>query len=71
MEPIRVGLVADTGAPTEMAHSMTDLGPLDGTDAWDLTVVSEHSPPAPRTSERRWIGCRPGLANKTGTWSSA
>jgi len=40
MEPIRVRLVADPAAPTEMAHSMTDLSPLDGTDAWDLTVVS-------------------------------
>lgn len=41
MESIRVGLVADPAAPTEMAQRMTDLGPLDGSDAWDITVVSE------------------------------
>ena len=38
---IRVGLVADPAAPTEMAHRMTDLSPLGGGDAWDITVVSE------------------------------
>jgi hypothetical protein len=41
MEPIRVGLVADPAAPTEIAGGMTDLRPLDGGDAWDITVVSE------------------------------
>jgi hypothetical protein len=41
MEPIRVGLVADPAAPTEIARHMTDLGPLDGSGGWDITVVSE------------------------------
>ena len=41
MEPIRVGLVADPAAPTEIARSMTDLSPFDGSDGWDITVVSE------------------------------
>src|SRR6188474_2611829 len=41
MEPIRVGLVADPAAPTAIARGMTDLCPLDGSDAWDITVVSE------------------------------
>jgi len=41
MEPIRVGLVADPAAPTEIAHSMTNLSPRDGDDVWDVTVVSE------------------------------
>ena len=41
MDAIRVGLVADPAAPTEMARGMTDLSPLDGGDAWDITVVSE------------------------------
>jgi len=41
MEPIRVGLVADPAAPTEVARAMTDLSPLDGSAAWDITVVSE------------------------------
>jgi hypothetical protein len=41
MEPIRVGLVADPAAPTAIARAMTDLRPLDGSDAWDITVVSE------------------------------
>jgi hypothetical protein len=40
MEPIRVGLVADPAAPTEVAHGMTDLSPLDGSE-WDITVASE------------------------------
>lgn len=42
MESIRVGLVADPAAPTQMAQGMTDLSPLDGSDTpWDITVVSE------------------------------
>jgi hypothetical protein len=39
--PIRVGLVADPAAPAEIARRMTDLRPLDGSEAWDITVVSE------------------------------
>src|SRR4051794_13401929 len=41
MESIRVGLVADPVAPTEIARSMTDLRPVDGSDAWDIAIVSE------------------------------
>jgi hypothetical protein len=41
MERLRIGLVADPAAPTEIARSMTDLSPLDGRDEWDITVVSE------------------------------
>jgi hypothetical protein len=41
MEPIRIGLVADPAAPTEVAHELTDLGPREGSDAWDITVVSK------------------------------
>ena len=41
MESIRVGLVADPAAPTAIARGMTDLSPFDGSDAWDITVVSE------------------------------
>ena len=41
MEPIRVGLVADPAAPTAIARGMTDLSPLDGSNPWDITVVSE------------------------------
>src|SRR3954449_4726523 len=41
MEPIRVGLVAGPAAPTEIARGMADLSPLDGSAAWDITVVSE------------------------------
>ena len=41
MEPIRVGLVADPAAPTKIARGMTDLSPLDGSDAWHIIVVSE------------------------------
>jgi hypothetical protein len=41
MEPIRIGLVADPAAPTEIARRMSDLRPLDENDAWDITVVSE------------------------------
>jgi hypothetical protein len=38
---IRVGLVADPAAPTEIARRMTDLRPLDDRDSWLVTVVSE------------------------------
>ena len=41
MQSIRVGLVADPDAPTEIAQAMTDLRPLNGTDTWDVTVASE------------------------------
>lgn len=41
MDPIRVGLVADPAAPTEVARGMTDLSPGDGGDPWDVTVLSE------------------------------
>jgi hypothetical protein len=41
MEPIRVGLVADPAAPTEIARRLTDLSPVDGSGHWDITVVSE------------------------------
>ena len=41
MESIHVGLVADPAAPTEIARAMTDLSPFDGSDSWDVTVVSE------------------------------
>jgi hypothetical protein len=41
MEPIRIGLVADPAAPTDIARGMTDLSPLDGHDVWDIAVVSE------------------------------
>jgi hypothetical protein len=41
MESIRVGLVADPVAPTEVAQGLADLCPVDGKVAWDITVVSE------------------------------
>jgi len=41
MKSIRVGIVADPAAPTEIARGMTDLSPPDGSDVWDITVVSE------------------------------
>ncbi len=42
MGHIRVGLVADPAAPTEIARGLTDLQPTNGSDnAWDITVVSE------------------------------
>jgi hypothetical protein len=43
MKPIRIGLLADPAAPTEIAHQMSDLAPP-GEDAgndWDIEVVSE------------------------------
>jgi hypothetical protein len=41
MGSVRIGVVADPAAPTEIAHDLTDLRPADGRDAWDITVVSE------------------------------
>lgn len=41
MDSIRVGLVADPASPTAIARGLTDLGPIDGSTAWDITVVSE------------------------------
>jgi len=41
MGHIRVGLIADPAAPTQIAQGMTDLQPPDGRDTWDITVVSE------------------------------
>jgi hypothetical protein len=41
MESIRVGLVADPAAPTDIAEGMADLSPQDGSETWDITVVSE------------------------------
>src|SRR3954471_21740773 len=41
MESIRVGLVADPAVPTEIARSMTDLSPVNGSVGWDIDVVSE------------------------------
>src|SRR3954469_5141130 len=41
MGSIRIGLVADPAAPTEIARTMTDLSPADGGDGWDIMVVSE------------------------------
>ena len=41
MKPLRVGLVADPAAPTEIAQGLTDLSPPDGKGAWHITVVSE------------------------------
>ena len=38
---MRVGLVADPGAPSEIAQGLTGLTPPDGRDPWDITVVSE------------------------------
>lgn len=41
MTTIRIGLVADPAAPTQMARRMSDLtSPTEG-DSWDITVVSE------------------------------
>lgn len=41
MDAIRIGLVADPAAPTEIARGMTDLRPPDGEGSWDVSVVSE------------------------------
>jgi len=41
MKSIRVGIVADPAAPTEIAQGMTDLSSPDGSETWDITVVSQ------------------------------
>ena len=41
MGSFRVGLVADPAAPTQIARGLTDLCPVDGSDSWHITVVSE------------------------------
>ncbi len=43
MKPIRVGLVADPAAPSEMAHRISDLARPAGADggAWEFEVVTE------------------------------
>jgi hypothetical protein len=41
MGSIRVGLVADPAAPTDIAQRMTDLESRHDSDAWRITVVSE------------------------------
>lgn len=41
MESIRIGLVADPAAPTVIARRLTNLRPLDGRNAWKITVLSE------------------------------
>jgi hypothetical protein len=41
MRLLRVGLVADPAAPTEIARGLTDLRPSDDGEAWDITVESE------------------------------
>lgn len=43
MEPMNVGLVADSAVPTEIARRMGDLGPRDteGLRAWHIKVVNE------------------------------
>src|SRR3954452_21103980 len=41
MDSIRVGLVADPAAPTEIARRMTALSPPEDSDRWDIAVVSE------------------------------
>jgi hypothetical protein len=41
MAALRVGLVADPEAPTQIARGLADLGPDDRDGAWDITVLSE------------------------------
>ena len=41
MTTLRVGLVADPAAPTEVAHALADLGPSDEDTSWAVSVVSE------------------------------
>jgi hypothetical protein len=41
MDSIHIGLVADPAAPTEIARGMTDMGPLEGGDPWEITLMSE------------------------------
>ncbi|WP_297622635.1 hypothetical protein [Nocardioides sp.] len=47
--------MADPAAPTEIARGMTDLDPLDGSDVWDITVVS-----APFTTGSEDVGTAMG-----------
>ena len=64
MKPIRVGLVADPAAPTEIARRMGDLDPPSGEDrdAWDIEVVSE-----PFTDRLRGRRHRGGAAGRPGS----
>lgn len=41
MSTVRVTLVADPAAPTDVARDITDLEPVDARDTWDVSVVSE------------------------------
>ena len=41
MESIRVGLVADPGAPTQIVRGLSDLSPRDGKASWDVSVASQ------------------------------
>jgi hypothetical protein len=41
MATVRVALVADPAAPTEVARGLTDLRAVSDDDTWDVTVVSE------------------------------
>lgn len=41
MKSLRVGLVADPAAPTQIARGLTDLSPFEGSDTWDITVLTE------------------------------
>lgn len=40
MEAIRVGLLADPGAPTDIARRLSDLRPSDDDHTWEIEVVS-------------------------------
>ena len=46
---------------------MTDLQPFDGSDHWDITVVSEPFTTGSEDVETGWIGSRTTLDNATGT----
>jgi hypothetical protein len=41
MPPLRVGLVADPAAPTDLARRLTDLESADERPPWEITCVSE------------------------------
>jgi hypothetical protein len=41
MAALRVGLVADPAAPTEIAQRLSDMAPESSDEQWDVTVVSE------------------------------
>lgn len=58
MNSIRVGLVADPDAPTQIARGLTDLQPSDGSARWDITVVSE-----PFTTGSEDVGTAMGRLN--------